>query len=599
MTSRIADPAADLREAVNDVMRGGGKQQVCCPAHDDTTPSLSISRGREGRVLLHCHAGCAAGDVLRAAGLTMADVFPPPDRNGRGASAEEAYSYVDGDGVLLFQVVRRRPKDFRQRRPDGQGGWHWSLGDVRRVPYRLPELIDGIAAERTIWIVEGEKDADRLTTLGLCATTNPGGAGKWRPEYSGALRGARVVILPDADDAGRAHAQAVARALHGVAAEVRVLALPDLPQRGDVSDWLDAGGDREELEGLAAACPVWTPGDGDDDDTPTEPLPRLISAWEAPDPTPVDWIVPGVIPRGFPGVWAGADGAGKDAVFAALAVALASGTAPWGAQEWTGTRPRTVVLVSAEDPAWLAVSRLRALAAGLGVDPAGTLSRIHVIGAEATPTLDPTWVEHLVEEICRVGADLVMVGPLRDMIAGSENDSEAVAPVLRHLRAVCARTGAAVALNHHTGKPREGATPRDLIRGSSAIHAWARWAVVLAEGKGEGMETILTPTKLTLAPRAPEWRVRWEVAMQDGLWARATILRVEDGEGGAAREPRALTREEEILAYVAQHPGTSANAILKGLGGGRNTRLRAVRTLREGGQLVERDGGLYRPERGE
>jgi len=170
----------------------------------------------------------------------------------------DTYDYCDETGTLLFQVVRIEPKAFKQRRPDGRDGWTWQLGNVRRVLYRLPEIL-AAPADATVYVVEGEKDANRLASLGLIATTNPGGAGKWRSEYSHTLRGRAIIILPDNDEPGRAHAQQVAHALHRVAASVKVLELPGLPDHGDVSDWLDADGTREALEALAAQTPLWSP----------------------------------------------------------------------------------------------------------------------------------------------------------------------------------------------------------------------------------------------------------------------------------------------------------------------------------------------------
>ena len=95
----------------------------------------------------------------------------------------ETYDYCDENGTLLFQVVRFEPKDFRQRRPDGRGGWIWNLHDARRVLYRLPELLKAVAAGETIYIPEGEKDVDNLRALEVVATTNPGGIKKWRDDY--------------------------------------------------------------------------------------------------------------------------------------------------------------------------------------------------------------------------------------------------------------------------------------------------------------------------------------------------------------------------------------------------------------------------------
>ena len=154
------------------------------------------------------------------------------------------YDYRDEAGELLMQVVRMEPKTFRQRRPDGDG-WNWSVKGVRQVPYRLPELLAAPGA--TVFVVEGEKDADRLTSLGLVATCNVGGAGKWREDHSEFLRERHVVVLPDNDGAGRAHAKKVIKTLRGIAADVRVIELPDLPEKGDVSDWLDAGGTADAL----------------------------------------------------------------------------------------------------------------------------------------------------------------------------------------------------------------------------------------------------------------------------------------------------------------------------------------------------------------
>jgi hypothetical protein len=213
-----------------------------CPAHGDRNSSLSIGWNRNGRIMIHCHAGCTRGRILRALGVDARAVAPP-----KSASSLTCYDYRDENGTLLFQVTRRAPKVIRNRRPDGRGGWVNNRHGVRLVPYRLPEVIAGIARRDTVFICEGEKDADRLATLGLCSTCNPGGAGKWRSEYSEMFAGADVVVLQDNDDAGKQHAHIVAKALNNVAASVRMLLLPGLPPKGDVSDWLDAGHTLDQL----------------------------------------------------------------------------------------------------------------------------------------------------------------------------------------------------------------------------------------------------------------------------------------------------------------------------------------------------------------
>ena len=214
--------------------------------------------------------------------------------SGAGRSAK-TYDYRDEQGHLLFQTVRFEPKGFAQRRPrqpdddvaalethdiKADAEWVWSLNrleaadgikckrcgsdhravSIRRVLYRLPELL---AADPSaiVYVTEGEKDADALVALGLVATTSPMGAGKWRPEYNEFLRGRHVVVLPDNDKPGHDHAEDVIRGLHGVATTVKILALPGLQMKGDINDWLAAGGTRKQLEKLAGATPAWQPAD--------------------------------------------------------------------------------------------------------------------------------------------------------------------------------------------------------------------------------------------------------------------------------------------------------------------------------------------------
>ena len=186
---------------------------------------------------------------------------------------EVTYDYRDADGQLLFQVLRYRSaagKTFKQRRPKGNGDWVWNLANVPRVLYRLPDLMKA-GPDEPVFVVEGEKDVDRLQALGAVATTNPGGTLKWRKEYSEILRDRHVVIIPDNDPPnlkkppehlkGQKHAAMVARTLYDLAASVRVLELPELGPKGDVSDWLDGGGTLDHLFALAAVSPTRTSAD--------------------------------------------------------------------------------------------------------------------------------------------------------------------------------------------------------------------------------------------------------------------------------------------------------------------------------------------------
>jgi predicted P-loop ATPase len=183
--------------------------------------------------------------------------------NGSGAGREDKndkednwiiYDYRDEKNQLLFQVVRKPGHKFLQRKPDGAGGWTWSTKGVRKVLYRLPRLLLSDVAD-FVFICEGEKDADNLGALGFITTTNPGGAGKWREEYGEFLKERDVVILPDNDEVGIDHARKVKRMLSEDAQSCRILRLPGLEEKGDVSDWIASGGSAEKLRELVDLLP--------------------------------------------------------------------------------------------------------------------------------------------------------------------------------------------------------------------------------------------------------------------------------------------------------------------------------------------------------
>ncbi len=255
---------AALDRVVTALERAGSRRQGrdwTCPAHDDRRASLTVSNGDE-RVLVNCHVGCAVESVVSALGLGMRDLFDEP-RVEASSRIVAAYDYTDEHGALVYQVVRREPKAFAQRRPDGRGGWAWSLGDVRRVLYRLPEVLAAVAADDTVWIVEGERDADAIAALQLVATTSPGGAGKWRADYAEALRGATDVrIVADRDPAGYRHARDVRDSLARIGIHAPVY---EAVAGKDVSDHLAAGHSLEDLAEididaqLAAASQVQPP----------------------------------------------------------------------------------------------------------------------------------------------------------------------------------------------------------------------------------------------------------------------------------------------------------------------------------------------------
>lgn len=196
---------------------------------------------------------------LEDKGIKPVDEAPVKPKRKVKPKLVKTYDYVDSDGVLQYQVCRYEPKDFRQRKPDdsASGGWNWSVKGMTPLPYRLPDITENPTA--TILIVGGEKDADAIAALDLVATTNSGGEGKWSTDLVPYFAGRRVVIIPDNDDAGRKHSHLVASTLYESVQSVRILSLGGLPVKGDVSDWLDAGGNRDQLIELCKDAPTWEP----------------------------------------------------------------------------------------------------------------------------------------------------------------------------------------------------------------------------------------------------------------------------------------------------------------------------------------------------
>lgn len=220
--------------------RSGEGWSAMCPAHEDKKPSLSL-RDADGKLLVRCHAGSSQRDVIHA--LKAKGLWPVRPLKPRRRIAA-TYAYCDTVGDLLYQVVRTDPKGFYQRHPNGEGGWtNRKCGT--QVLYHLPEVLKAAI----VFVVEGEKDADTLREHGFVATTNAGGAGaKWLPEFTDALAGREVIIIPDNDKPGRERAVRIARSLIGRATRLVIL---EVEGARDVTEWFAMGHGELELIGLA------------------------------------------------------------------------------------------------------------------------------------------------------------------------------------------------------------------------------------------------------------------------------------------------------------------------------------------------------------
>ncbi len=278
----------------------GGEVYFNAPYREDGNPSLRINIEKD------CWFDDPAGRGGDYWSLTAAIIGAHPNdkqaikawlnehglSNGNGNGSRHSrivaeYNYRNLDGEVVFQVVRKEPgkngksKGFSQRRPGNHENWIWDLKGVSLVPYRLNEWID----KDTVFFTEGERHADLLWKSGIPATTNPMGAGQWREEYNEHFTGKNVAILPDNDDVGRNHAQAVSRNILPLAKAVKIITLPRLPEKGDIIDWFEAGHTKKELFGLVRDADTLAADSIPDDET-YRPDEKPSSPWASALPAP-------------------------------------------------------------------------------------------------------------------------------------------------------------------------------------------------------------------------------------------------------------------------------------------------------------------------
>lgn len=511
--------------------KGGNGWKGHCPAHKDRTPSLSIDRGNNGGIILNCHRNCDKDSICSALNITQADLFPskPTTQTKPRYNLEKAYDYKDETGALLFQSVRQRlhnpvqfpdepRRKFKQRAPDGKGDWVWSLQNVRRVLYRLPELIAADPAA-TVWIAEGEKDVDRLRSLGLIATCNPMGAGKWLDEYSDFLVGRDCVVLPDNDPQatlpdgtlrfhpdgcpvypGQDHAQDVAASLHGKAKSIRVLALPNLPEKGDVSDWIDAGGTEDQLCQMADALPEWAPpttqhdhGSGSSTNSQTSQTPKSQSqqskicevCMDDVKVMPIDWLWTNRIPRATLTIVEGIEGEGKSTMLCAIAAAVTRGQ---GLADMPLTSPGNILWLSAEDDLGRVLKpRLQSV----GADTA------RVFAVSEPFTFDDKGIELVREMAERRSPVMIVIDPIFAYAKGDPSKGADARAITNQLRLISEEFNCAIILVRHVGKSKGFGDPRAAGLYSIEWRAAARSVLLCGSDPDNPQKKALTQSKNT------------------------------------------------------------------------------------------------------
>jgi hypothetical protein len=384
----------------------------------------------------------------------------------------ETYDYLDERGELLYQVCRKEPKGFVQRQPLEQGGWKYSLEGVRRLPYRLPELL-AADTSATVFICEGEKDVDALREFGLVATTNAGGAGKWKEEYNEHLHGRNVVILPDNDKSGQEHAEGVARSLRGIAASLKVVNLPGLPEKGDVSDWLKAGGTVEELKMMVGEASVNETATRKPN-APTIQSAAELLAREFPEPK---FAVYGLLSEGVT-IFAGKPKLGKSWLALSVAIAVASGGRVLGQ---IPVVEGDALYLALEDGERRLQKRLKQLLGG-GRIPArlAVSAEWRKLDEGGLEDLE-TWIKEHPE------ARLIIIDTLQRVRPKAngrkqlyDSDYEALAP----LGDLARRHGISIVVVHHTRK-QESNDAFDLISGSNGLTGSTDGALVLKRSRGQ------------------------------------------------------------------------------------------------------------------
>lgn len=383
------------------------------------------------------------------------------------------YRYEDWAGELVHEVVRLEPKSFRQRRPDGKGGHLWNMKGVRPTLYNMPRVHEAAMRGELVIVVEGEKDADRLNALGLVATCNAGGAGKWKPEHSGQLSGARVAIIPDNDDAGRDHAEQVAAAMKDRAPELKIVPLDLAERKADVSTWLDGGGTLDQLRATIEAAPAWRPCF----------KPRFPIVWFGQEDigAPLRWLVAGLLVEGGLSVWYGPPKSTK--TFAALDLALHIAHD----RQWFGLRVHQagVAYICGEGVAGVR-QRMKAWRKERDGDVSAPFA---LIPQSINLFDDPDEVDRLIADLqgmampMGVPVGLVVIDTLSRMIGGGDEDrARDVNVVVRTAERIQRLTGAHVLIVHHSGKDRDRG-----MRGSNALLGAVDAAIEVTKDADSGL----------------------------------------------------------------------------------------------------------------
>lgn len=527
-------PIEKVLERLPNARRAGDGWEASCPLssnhrNGDRKRSLGIAVGRNDCVLVRCYKDCPTDDVVKSLGLEVRDLFAQvggDEWTPRGP-AVATYLYSAEDGSTLFGVCRTADKQFPQWHPDttSRSGRRWNLNGVRRVLYRLPEVRKCAEAHGHLIVVEGEKDVDRLVKLGFTATCNPGGAKKWRAEFCDQVAGVgEIAILPDNDEDGREHAAKVARSVAGVVPKVKVIELPDLPEKGDLSDWLAAGHTVEELVALLNEAPEWEPEPEERHDSPETAnskswrsseevgvLRRKVVMLTAADarPEPVHWLWDGRLALGSLNLVVGPPSTNKSTLTTELAARLSKGQLQG---DLYGT-PANTIIASAEDSIRHTILP-RLIATGADLDRIFFISVMTDETEIETNIVLPEDLDALREQVIAKEAALAIVDPFTAFLTAEINShrDQDIRRALAPLARLADDTGCAALPIVHTNK----SSTTDFYEktgGSIGITAAARSSLLVTrdpEDQEGGPSRVIVHAKCNIAPETSTLRFRVE-----------------------------------------------------------------------------------------
>jgi RecA-family ATPase len=536
------------------------------PGHSPSDRSLKVKIGAdlpEG-YLTHSFAGddpiVCRDHVREKSGLPS---WEPEHKQEIKSNVSSEWIYRDADGEPYLRVQRYPRADGSKSYPQAHwenGRWVSKKPTGPKIPYRLPQLIKADPAA-PVFICEGEKCADAVAMHGLVATSASEGAEKWTPDLNKWFEGRTVFVLPDNDAPGQRHAELVARNVHGVAADVRIVPLPALAAGEDVYDWLHRGNTPETLAMLCDEAPKWKPAGAPEidptSDAPAPPLPYLdMSSWDANPAPDREWAVENRIPMYQPHLTTGHGAIGKSLLELMRAVAHVLGK-PWLGMQ---VRQGPVIYLGAEDDEPELQRRLEAILryySATFADVAGHLHLLFYVGEDCLLGVpDSKGIIQPTELFHRVLADAVRIKPvslffdtLTDVYAGDEINRNQTTQFVKLLQHMAIKARCSVSILAHPSNA--GMATGSGISGSTGWHNKVRsrlYMLAPTTAKGEEIDSDLRELKFmknNYGRQGDAIQIRWD----NGVFV------VEGGATGferVAADQRADERFMQLLGRYAQ-----------------------------------------------